>query len=86
MIGLPLDNFKSPVYLLQQHHPHKLVGEGHWGEGELEVRPLHHFFTEAQRAANYEGYIAPALYSRPLMKSASPSEDSCLPCMARAIT
>lgn len=64
MIRLPLDNPEPPVYLLQQHHPHKLVRKGHRGEGELEVSPLHHFFTEAQRAANYEGYIAPALYAQ----------------------
>lgn len=47
MIRFTLDDPKSPIYLLQQYHPHQLVGEGHWGKGELEVCPLQYFFAEA---------------------------------------
>ena len=63
MVRLPHINPVPSIYLLQQYHPHELMGKGHRRKGQLEVRSFEHFIAEAQGAADDKSYIASPLYT-----------------------
>ena len=46
----------GPVELLQKHHPEQVVGEGHGGEGEPQVRLPLEGLVQAVGAADDEGH------------------------------
>ena len=49
---------EAPIDLLQQNHPHQLMGEGHSGKAQRIVRPLQDGWGKAQGTADDEGDVA----------------------------
>ena len=66
MIWLPIYYPISPVHLLQQDHPHQLMGKGHFREAECIIRPLQHIFSQTNGSADHESNTALPLYAERL--------------------
>ena len=57
MVGFAPHDGKGSVKLLHEHQAHQLVGEGHFGEGELLVRQVIDGLGKAVGPADYEDQV-----------------------------
>jgi hypothetical protein len=58
MVFFTPNNLVRPINLLQQHHPHKLVGKRHTRKRELQIRSPHHLSTQSERPTNHKRHFA----------------------------
>ena len=54
MIRLSIYNPIPPIHLLQQDHPHQLMGKRHFGKAQCIIRSSEHFLPQPDGAADHE--------------------------------
>ena len=62
MIPGPGVDLEGPVDLLQDHHPGQMVGEGHGGHGQAQMRLLFDGWVETEGAADDQGQVRGPVY------------------------
>lgn len=65
VVRLSADDPIGPVNLLAQYHPHQLMGKGHIGKTDGQIRAFPYLFMQSQGSADHKEYVALPAEPRP---------------------